>query len=52
MIKKTILSVSITGVLLFSAFTTTNAEVVSTAKAAKGDVLTSLKTILKTKLKA
>ncbi|HIQ14420.1 MAG TPA: DsbC family protein, partial [Leucothrix sp.] len=49
MIKKTILNVSITGVLLFSAFATTQAEVSNTAK---DDVLTSLKTILKTKLRA
>jgi len=52
MIKKTILNVSITGVLLFSAFATTQAEVSNTAKAAKDDVLTSLKTILKAKLRA
>lgn len=55
MIKKTILSASITGVLLFSAFATTQAEVATatnTANAAKNDVLTSLKAILKKKLRA
>ncbi len=49
MIKKAILSASIISVLLFSVFATTQAEV---AKPAKDDVLTSLKAILKNKLKA
>ena len=48
MIKKTILSVTISSILLLSAFTT-QAEVASTEKK---DVITSLKAILKSKLRA
>lgn len=52
MIKKTILSASIISVFLFSTFTTAQAEVAKTDKSAKVDVITSLKVILKAKLRA
>lgn len=51
MIKKTILSVSVISVLLFSVFTTTHAEVAK-EPASKADKITELKAILKSKLRA
>jgi len=51
MIKKTILSVTISSIFLLSAFTT-QAEVASAASIEKKDVVTSLKAILKAKLRA
>ena len=51
MIKKTILSVSVISVLLFSVFATTQAEVAKEASA-KVDKITELKAILKSKLRA